>query len=125
GDGWYQDEYDEQRLHSWRWMQQSSVMLLPPLGSNGVLRLAFHVPLNALPRPPKLTILWNGTVIDERVCTDFENERRYVLASRPGSPNECRILLDEAAESKSDPRHFGLQLVGLSWERIDGLPYAF
>jgi len=125
GDGWYQDEYDAPREHAWRWMRQSSVMLLPPLPTTGVLRLAFHVPLNALPRPPNLTIIWNGTVIDRLLCTNFENERRYVLASRNGAPNECRIQLDETADAKSDPRHFGLQLVGLSWERADGLPYGF
>src|ERR1051326_669955 len=124
GDGWYQDESDSAR-HTWRWMQQSSTTLFPPLGSDGVLHLVFHLPLDALPRSPKLTIIWNGTVIDDRVCKDFENDRRYVVASRAGAPNECRILLDETARANGDSRHFGLQLLGVSWERADGLPYAF
>ena len=125
GDGWYQDECDAAREHAWRWMQQSSTTLLPPLPSDGVLRLAFHVPIDALPRPPKLTVLWNGTVIDEVVCTDFDYERRYVVASRSGAPNECRILLDESVQPKNDGRHLALQLGSISWERADGLPYGF
>jgi hypothetical protein len=125
GEGWYQDEYDAPREHTWRWMQQSSTMLLPPIGSDGVLHIVYHVPLDALPRPPNLKIVWNGTVIDEHVCTVFDTDRRYVLASRSGAPNECRILLDETAQRKGDPRRFGLQLLGISWERADGLPYGF
>jgi hypothetical protein len=125
GEGWYQDEYDAPREHAWRWMQQSSTMLLPPIGSDGVLHLVYHVPLDALPRPPKLKLIWNGTVIDEHVCTGFDTDQRYVLASRSGAPNECRILLDETAQPKNDPRHFALQLLGISWERADGLPYGF
>ena len=125
GDGWYQDEYDPQREHAWRWMRQSSAMFVPPLPANGVLHLVYHVPLDALPRPPKLTIIWNGTVIDERVCTDFDYDRRYVLASRAGVPNECRLILDESMQPKGDPRRLGLQLGAISWERADGLPYGF
>lgn len=125
GEGWYQDEYDPPREHAWRWMQQSSTMLLPPLGSNGVLRLIYHLPLNGLPRPPKLTIIWNGTVIDQRVCKDFDYDVRYVLASRSAAPNECRILLDEAVQPEGDPRRLALQLGSISWERADGVPYGF
>jgi hypothetical protein len=125
GDGWYQDEYDEERTFAWRWMRESSTMLLPPLKTNGILHLVYHIPLNALPRPPQLTIIWNGTVIDRQVCKDFDYDRRYVLASRSGAPNECRIVLDETVQPKNDPRRLGLQLGGISWERVDGLPYGF
>jgi hypothetical protein len=100
-------------------------MFLPPLPANGVLHLVYHVPLDALPRPPKLTIIWNGTVIDGLVCTDFDYDRRYVLASRAGTPNECRLVLDESMQPKGDPRRLGLQLGAISWEREDGLPYGF
>jgi len=117
GEGWYQDEWDEPRTRAWRWMRQSSTTLFPPVGSKGILRLGFHLPLDALPRPAKLTIIWNGTVIEQRVCKDLENELRYVLPSRSEAPNECRILVDEAAHAKGDPRELGLELVGVSWER--------
>ena len=117
GKGWYQDEWDEARTRAWRWMPESSTTLFPPIGSSGVLRLRFHLPLDALPRPAKLTIIWNGTVIDQSVCRDLENERRYVVTSLTESPNECRILVDEAAHAKGDPRELGLELVGVSWER--------
>jgi hypothetical protein len=116
GEGWYQDEYDHQRTRAWRWMRQSSVTLFPPIKGEGELRLSFHLPLDALPRPSKLTIIWNGTVIEQSVCKDLESERRYVLASRSSAPNECRILVDQAAHAPGDPRDLGLGLVGVSWE---------
>lgn len=125
GEGWYQDECDAERQHAWRWMQERSTMLLPPLGTDGILRFTFHVPLDGMPHPPKLTIIWNGTIIEQGICKDFENDRRYVLPSRSSPPNECIILLDETARAKDDPRHFGLQLTGISWERTDGLSYGF
>jgi hypothetical protein len=117
GEGWYQEEWDEPRTHAWRWMRQSSTTLFPPVGSKGVLRLTFHLPLDALPRPAKLTITWNGTVIEQGLCRDLENQRRYVLPSRSDAPNECRIFVDEAAHAKGDPRDLGLELVSVSWER--------
>ena len=117
GEGWYQDEYDLKRTRAWRWMRESSMTLLPPIGSSGLLRLRFHLPLDALPRPAKLTIIWNGTVIEQSICKDLESERRYVVASRSNEPNECRILVDETARAKGDPRQLGLELVGVSWER--------
>jgi len=125
GNGWYGDEYDAGHEHPWRWMQERSTMWLPPLGSDGVLHMVYHVPLDGLRHPPKLKIIWNGTVIEDGVCKDFDYDRRYVLRSRAGVQNECRIVLDEAATAANDLRHFGLQLWGISWERTDGLPYGF
>jgi hypothetical protein len=125
GDGWYQDEYDPPRTVAWRWMRESSTMLLPPLPANGILHLVFHVPADVMPRPPKLTIIWNGTVIDEHMCINLDYDRRYVLASRHGAPNECRIVLDETVQPKNDARRLALQLGDISWERVDGLPYGF
>jgi hypothetical protein len=117
GEGWHQDEYDGQRTRAWRWMGESSVTLFPPIGGNGVLQLRFHLPLDALPRPSNLQIIWNGMVIEQSVCKDLEGERRYVIPSRSNAPNECRILVDQAAQAEGDPRQLGLELVGVSWER--------
>ncbi len=118
GEGWYQDEWDEPRMHAWRWMRQNSMTLFPPVGTKGVLRLTFHVPLDALPRPTKVTIIWNGTVIEHSVCTDLESTRQYVVPSRSNTANECRILVDEVARAKGDSRELGLELLGVSWERV-------
>src|SRR5262249_35104460 len=125
GEGWYQDEYDHARTHAWRWMGQSSTTLFPPIGSNGILRLRFQLPLDSLPRPPKVTIVWNGTVIEESFCRDLNNNRQYVVTSRTAEPNECRIFVDETARATGDPRELGLGLFGVSWERTDGLAYGF
>ena len=100
-------------------MQRSSTTLFPPIRSNGVLRFSFHIPLNALPRPPALTVTWNGRVIEQGLCRDLDNTRQYVVPSRADAANECRITLDEAAQTKEDPREFGLQLISVSWEPSD------
>jgi hypothetical protein len=121
GEGWYQDEYDGPREHAWRWMQQTSTTLLPPVGKSGLLVLRFHIPLNSLPRPPKMTLMWNRAEIEQKIVSELDNERRYILPSRTDGPNECRIVLDEAAHTKDDPREFGLQLTGVSWDRVERL----
>jgi len=117
GEGWYQDENDPGRTRAWRWMRESSTTLFPPIGSNGVLRLRFHLPLDALPRPAKLTIIWNGTVIEQSFCKDLDNDRQFVVTSRTDAPNECHIFVDETAHARGDPRDLGLELYGVSWER--------
>jgi hypothetical protein len=119
-DGWYQDEWDESRDHAWRWMRKSSTTLLPPIGSQGVLRLVFHLPLDALPRPMKIIVMWNGALIEQTVSDQLDNDRRYLLASRTGVPNELRILVDQTARANGDPRELGLELLAVSWERTDG-----
>jgi len=124
GDGWYQDEYDQPRTMAWRWMRGSSVAFFPPIGSDGVLKLKFYLPLDALPRPPALQISWNGKVIDKIICTESTYERRYVLPSRMDGANECRIFINEVAHGSGDPRELGLKLLAVSWERADGLAYG-
>jgi len=124
-DGWYQDEYDQLRTTGWRWMRGSSVTFFPPIGSDGVLKLNFYVPLDALLHPPTLRMSWNGQLIDQLICSQSTNERRYVLPSRKDGPNECRIVVDEVAHGKGDPRELGLKLLDVTWERTDGLAYGF
>jgi hypothetical protein len=117
-DGWYQDEYDANRDHAWRWMRGSSTSFFPAIGSNGVLRLHFHVPLDAVPRPPTMTITWNGAVIDRRSCDKPDLDLQFLLPSRNDVANECRIDTDEVASVPGDARHFGLQLSAVSWEPL-------
>lgn len=124
GDGWYQDEFDANRDHAWRWMRGTSTAFLPTIPSNGVLHLRFHVPLDAEPRPPAMTITWNGQVIDRRTCDKADFEVQFLLPSRNGTANECRITTDEVATAPGDPRQFGLQLSAVTWERADGTHYG-
>jgi hypothetical protein len=123
-DGWYQDEYDASRDHAWRWMRGASTAYFPALPANGVLAMRIHLPLDAVPRPPTITIIWNGHQIDRRTCDKSDIELRYLLPSRHDSANECTITTDETATPAADPRQFGMQLSTVSWERADGTPYG-
>ncbi len=99
-------------------------MRLPPLPADGILRLQLHVPLDAVSRPPNMAVWWNGKEIEQGVCAAADFERRYVLPSRSGAPNELRIVLDEAGHAPGDPREFALELFAISWERMDGVGYG-
>jgi hypothetical protein len=115
--GWYQDEYDANRDHAWRWMQGASTAYFPPLPADGVLRLHLHVPLDAVPKPPAITISWNGRIIDHRTCDKADLDLQYQLPSRHDAANECRITTDQVGAAPGDSRHFGLQLTEIAWER--------
>ena len=120
-DGWYDVEIEE--LRWWRWMAGSARSRLEPLGGTGELRLRFRVPLDILPRPPVLTVTWNGAVVGRKTLTDSNVEVRYVVASRTGEPNDLTIAVDVTANPKrlglsGDDRDFGLMLTGYSWRRL-------
>lgn len=118
-DGWYGEESTED--HIWRWMGGRSTTLLPALHGSGELTLRFYVPLDALPRPPHVTITFNGTPVETFPAATSEIARTYTLASRTGAPNELRIETDGVVNPAQlgkggDTRNLGLQLRGLTWK---------
>jgi hypothetical protein len=118
-DGWYEEESDAARR--WRWMSGESTTVLPALTGHGELRMSFHVPLDLVPRPPLMTVTWNGSVVDRRMCSSTELECRYSLESRIGDPNELRITVDRVgnparAGVSGDSRNLGLMLRSISWK---------
>lgn len=118
-DGWYEEESDAARR--WRWMSGESTTALPAPRGHGELRMSFHVPLDLTPRPPLMTVTWNGSVVDRRVCSSTEFESRYILESRTGDPNELRITVDivgnpARAGVSGDSRNLGLMLRSISWK---------
>jgi hypothetical protein len=120
-DGWYEEESDAVRR--WRWMSGESITALPALNEHGELRMSFHVPLDLTPRPPLMTVTWNGSVVDRRVCSSAELDCRYILESRTGDPNELRITVDivgnpARAGVSGDSRNLGLMLRSISWKPI-------
>lgn len=115
GEGWY----DEERDHdvTWRWMGARSATYFP-YGRDGVLELSFHVPHDVLPRPPVVTVTWNGQVIDKLLCTAPEYSRQYKLPSRKETRNELVITTDQLAlhPNPGDPRSFGLMVRRVEFE---------
>ncbi|HKO55078.1 MAG TPA: hypothetical protein VJ276_04320 [Thermoanaerobaculia bacterium] len=118
-DGWYGEESTED--HVWRWMSGRSTTRLPPVHGNGQLTMKFYVPLDALPRPPRVTVSFNGAIVDTFVASKSDVTRTYALASRDGAPNELRIETDGVVNParlgrNGDTRDLGLQLRGLTWK---------
>ena len=115
GTGWHLQETDGNSR--WRWMSRESQLLLSPaLYGRGELRLKLHAPVDATPRPPVVTVIWNGAVIDRLPAPPNGNfDLYYTLPSRADRPNELRLMTDQPIRPKDDGRELGLSLHGISW----------
>ena len=116
GDGWH--EAENFNLDVWRWMSGHSVTTLPPIAGPGELRFRGHVPTDAVPRPPVLTVSVNGAVIDRFTVTNDDLDKRYVIDGRAGQPSVLTIDIDEVIHLPGDARILGFQLKGLSWRPV-------
>jgi len=115
GKGWHLLEGDQN--HNWRWMARESMTTLSPaVYGAGELRLSLHAPVDVTPRPPVVTISWNGTLLERiDVPPSGDIDRRYVLLSRHGWPNELHITTDQIIVPKYDGRELGLSLKSMTW----------
>ena len=115
GDGWHLMESDGEK--KWRWMKrEADVFLTPAVYGQGELRLRLHAPVDATPRPPVVTISWNGAVIDRRTApADGNIEVRFVLPSRRDGANVLHLATDQAIHPEGDGRELGLSLEAISW----------
>jgi hypothetical protein len=115
GSGWHLPETDGH--NHWRWMQrEAEITLSPAIYGHGELRLKLHAPVDATPRPPVITVTWNGQVVDTRTAPPDGNlQLRYVLPSRSGGANVLRLSTDQTITPKGDGRELGLSLEEISW----------
>ena len=115
GDGWHLPESDGN--NRWRWMRgESQTLLSPALYGSGELRLKLHAPVDVLPRPSVVTVIWNDAVIDRLpVPANGDLDLRYTLPSRGDRPNELRLMTDQVIKPKDDARELGLNLLAISW----------
>ncbi|HEX8154422.1 MAG TPA: hypothetical protein VF698_14910 [Thermoanaerobaculia bacterium] len=119
-DGWYAAESNAEE--SWRWMGKSSLTRLPALDGTGRLTLGFHVPLDSVPRPPALTVTWNGNVVHQQRCTSTDTNVVLDLPSAPQA-NELRLTVDVAMNpskltGSKDTRDLGLMLRRIAWNKV-------
>ncbi|HET8774438.1 MAG TPA: hypothetical protein VFP80_11620 [Thermoanaerobaculia bacterium] len=120
--GWHLLETDGQRR--WRWMQrEGEILLTPALYGRGELRLRLHAPVDATPRPPVITVTWNGTVIDRRTAPpEGDLELRYVLPSRREDANQLLLATDQSIRPEGDGRELGLSVEAISWSEPAATP---
>jgi MFS family permease len=113
-DGWYPKE------ESWRWMGSRGVIHLPPRLARMRVVLRMYVPLDALGKPPTLTITFNGNVIDRIVAKEETLERTYDVNAITTAPNELVIETDEVVNPakrglNADTRDLGVRLNAVEW----------
>ncbi len=120
--GWHLLETDG-RNH-WRWMQrEGEILLSPALYGQGELRLRLHAPVDATPRPPVITLTWNGTVIDRRTAPpNGKLDLRYILPSHREGANQLLLATDQPIRPKDDGRELGLSLEAISWSEPAATP---
>jgi hypothetical protein len=115
GRGWHLLETDGS--NKWRWMQrEGEILLAPAIYGRGELRLRLHVPIDATPKPPVVTLTWNGTAIDRRTAPpDGKLELRYLLPSHRDRANVLVLTTDQIILPPGDGRELGLSLEAISW----------
>jgi hypothetical protein len=96
------------------------VTRLAPVADRGELRLRFYVPLDGVPKPPLVTVSFNGEVVERFIGRTAEVEKKWIVKSRRGQPNELTIETDQLvnparAGLADDSRDLGLQLQALTW----------
>jgi hypothetical protein len=121
-EGWYGHESDDSLL--WRWMSRSSRATLPPIDGEALLRLELHIPLDALPAPPTVTVLLNELPIDTFTARESLITRSWRVNAHGASPNSLRILTDRTVilselGISDDPRELGLQLRSIGWSAAE------
>jgi hypothetical protein len=115
GEGWHEEEADQQSGQRWRWTSDRSVLqVLPPQGVEVTLR--GESPLKYFGAPPTVRLLAGGRVIDTlqpsrdfewRVIVPLEDARRSNGAI---TIETDRVYLPGQAEGRGDTRRLGLRL---------------
>jgi hypothetical protein len=118
GKGWYDEEVIGSSV--WRWMSGRSTTLLPPIGGNARLSLAFDLPNELVPRHPTVTVMLNGQVVDQILCTTPSVSRSWTVPARADAWNELVIELDKVINPAKeginpDARDLGLNLTSYGW----------
>ncbi|HVE73448.1 MAG TPA: hypothetical protein VNI54_18935 [Thermoanaerobaculia bacterium] len=113
--GWYLLEGEGN--DRWRWMGRESLAHLSPAPYGaGELRMKLHAPVDATPRLPVVTVVWNDKLIDRlNVPPSGDLDLRYVLASRMEWHNELRLITDQTIRPRDDGRELGLSLKSMTW----------
>jgi hypothetical protein len=117
--GWYQPE--RSGTNEWRWMSGRSVTKLRAVSGRAMLRLAFDIPDEVIPRPA-VTVRLNGAVVDRIVGTAAHVSKDYELDSAPdGAPNILELVVDRTLNPArshigTDGRELGLLVRYLSWK---------
>lgn len=119
-DGWYGEESDGRS--SWRWMGARSETLLPALSVKGRLTIRLFVPIHAIGLVPRISVLWNGRIVDQFAATEPYVERTYDMPPRPDVNHlmiETSGVANQARQGTgADDRDLGMRIDRLEWVAI-------
>ncbi len=106
-----------------RWMGPKSRAWVATFGAKTIeLRARFYVPVDTTPRPPAVSVVWNGKLVERVVPPGNTLDLRYVLTSQEAA-NVLDLEVDVWANPSrdgtgDDARDLGLQLIELSWQPL-------
>lgn len=118
-EGWYDEEGTG--LQIWRWMGRRASVQLPPVPVRARLSLDLYVPLDALGRPPLLTVSVERHVLEHFRPSTSDVHREWIVPGRNGEPLQLLIETDSVvipAAKGSETRPLGLRLNAISWQPV-------
>lgn len=112
--GWYAPEITGTSQS--RWMSGRSQTTLPPVKDEALLRLAFSIPNELIPKHPTVTVTMNGRVVERIPITSDSLERDFHVDPAPnGQPNVLDLSIDRTTAPDQEGREHGLRLKWLAW----------
>lgn len=111
--GW--DEPELTQAGQRRCMGGRSVMLLPPVNGEAMLRMHVDIPTELVADHPTIVVKLNGHVVERvRVKGDFW-ARDFEIDAALGRPNVLELSIDRTLRPEDESRERGLCLRNLSW----------
>lgn len=124
GEGWYRPEAEgttKVTPRRFRWMAREGTISIPPALVDLGLEIEARLPLWALPRPPRITLLANGKVVGEIEARSVSWREVLRIPKESLSDSEANVITLRTSETfvpsttgaSSDHRELGLQLFRL------------
>jgi Dolichyl-phosphate-mannose-protein mannosyltransferase len=108
-----------------RWCGSRGVILLPPVTGEALLRLEFMVRSEMVPEHPMVTVMLNGTIVEQFASGEETTVKEWRVIPAPnGAPNTLVLSIDKVynavkRHTGDDPRDLGIGLHFLSFGVAD------
>jgi Dolichyl-phosphate-mannose-protein mannosyltransferase len=120
GEGWFAEEHHGN--DTFRWMGRRAVIIFPPATNPMTVRFTLIAPLRYFARPPELTVVWNGSLLDRREIRSDQTEVSYRPLPATNPRGKSILVLSSTVTfnpsrsgSSGDDRDLAFELRHLQW----------
>lgn len=116
---------------TWRWMSDEGIVQLENTGGPMRLQIEGTAPLDSLPHPSTIKIVFNGEVLEQLSAKRTGIKKEFIITPEQqgsGKWSELRLNTDqvfvphELNTRSGDPRRLGFSLTKLTWEADSDQP---